>query len=123
VISPEEIAETIDSARDYLQNRDGSDSEVSTLDFAETLVQVVDACVIGLPCEKHGGAVHGQEAEELRKGVEQALSNTANVSLEEAAGVLKELRASLYFLLDQVDARDSLAFLEKKDAVQGVIEQ
>lgn len=112
--TPDEFAGMIAVARDYLQGSRG-DTELLSRDFAETLVQIADACVVGLPCEKHAGAVHGQEAEELRAGVEQILRNTADVQPEEAPDVLASLRKSLVFLLDRIDARDSLAFREVTD--------
>lgn len=69
--------------------------------FAEALTQLADTCVIGLPCKRHKGAVHGREAEELRRGIEKILT----ADLDDYAFALREL-------LDEVDARDSLAFLE-----------
>lgn len=53
-------------------------------------------------CEEHG-FVHGHEAEELRKGLETALEEAKSF-----AGLVRRL----YRLLDAVDARDSVAFLE-----------
>lgn len=50
-------------------------------------------CVIGVYCQRHG-FIHGQEAEELRERLEE-LGNTA-----------------VNRVLDEVDARDSLAYLE-----------
>jgi hypothetical protein len=117
-LSPDDLAETIDVARDYLRGI-VSDAAVrsweSPREFARALVQIADACVVGVPCERHEGVVHGQEAEELRAGVEQILRNTADVSDDAAAFVLAELRRSLIFLLDHIDARDSLAFREATD--------
>lgn len=54
-------------------------------------------------CPEHN-FVHGAEAEELRKGVEKLLTDGADVSF-----------IDLQRLLDRVDARDSLAFLEAQD--------
>jgi hypothetical protein len=93
----------------------GTDSaEALAQDFAKALVQLADTCAVGLPCATHEGVRHGQEAEELRAGIEQILSNTTSVRGDEAAVVLKALRKSLIFLLDNVDARDSLAFRENQ---------
>lgn len=50
-------------------------------------------CVIGVYCQRHG-FIHGQEAEELRERLEE-LGNTA-----------------VNRVLDEVDARDSVAYLE-----------
>lgn len=116
-ILPEAFEETVGVARDYLQASASEPLPLTRLsrDFAEMIVKISESCVIGLPCEKHGGAVHGQEAEELRAGVERILKNTGDVRDGEAAFVLVELRKSLIFLLDHIDARDSLAFLEITD--------
>jgi hypothetical protein len=107
-MSADEFEDVLDVARDYLQGS-GGDAELLAKDFAEVIVQLADACVVGARCERHGSAVHGQEAEELRAGIEQILRNTDGVREDEAAFVLPELRKSLLFLLDHVDARDSLA--------------
>lgn len=56
------------------------------------------------PCPVHG-FVHGAEAEELRKGIEQIMKHD---------GDEYGFRRSLQALLDKVDARDSLAYLEAK---------
>lgn len=73
-----------------------------------THVDVLDAansCLLrGAVCPEHG-CVHGQEAEELRAGIEDMLELSAKHV------PARDLRA----LLDQVDARDSLAFCEAKD--------
>ena len=113
-LSRDEFEDAVDVARDYLQGS-SADAELLAKDFAEVIVQLADACVVGLPCAQHGGAVHGQEAEELRAGVEQILRNTASTRDDEAAFVLKEQRKALLFLLDHINARDSLAFREVTD--------
>lgn len=77
--------------------------------------QTASTCRMGLPCEEHGGAVHGQEAEQLRAGVERIIRSTAMVSEDDAAFVLEASRRSLIFLLDSIDARDSLSFREMTD--------
>lgn len=89
-------------------------SEDACVAFARALAQVADACVIGLPCEKHGGAVHGREAEELRKGIELLLVEHGTIDSVDAYEYA-ELRRDLIRLLDRIDARDSLAFLEATD--------
>lgn len=117
-LSPDEIEETVSIARGFLADRASPTYGEKGLvgDFAGALVQIADTCVVGLPCERHGCAVHGQEAEELRAGVEQILRNTADAHDDQAAFVLAELRRSLLFLLDHIDARDSLAFREVTDS-------
>jgi hypothetical protein len=55
-------------------------------------------------CELHAGSVHGGEAEELRAGIEKLIGTDLCVS-----------SLNLQNLLDQVDARDSLAYLERND--------
>ena len=59
-------------------------------------------CAInGRPCPRHVGAVHGREADELRRGVEALLAEHERVPSDELAR-----------LLARVDARDALAYLE-----------
>jgi hypothetical protein len=116
-LSRDELEEAVDIARGFLADRASPTYSEKGLagDFAEALVQIAGTCVVGLPCERHGGAVHGQEAEELRAGVEQILRNTADVLPEDEEGVLASMRKSLIFLLDRIDARDSLTFREATD--------
>jgi len=63
------------------------------------------------PCPVHGDAHHGGEAEELRKGVERLRDSLADH--REYDGY--DIRDRLQTLLDDVDARDSLAWLERHD--------
>ena len=116
-LTPDEFEDTLDVARDYLQGS-RADAELLASDFAEVIVKLADHCVVGLPCERHAGAIHGQEAEELRAGVEQILKNTDDVRDDEAAFVFAEQRKALIFLLDRIDARDSLAFREATDPAE-----
>lgn len=60
-------------------------------------------CVIGQYCERHG-FIHGMEAEQLRQGIERLIERGEDDVLEE-----------LQQLLDHVDARDALAFMEAHD--------
>lgn len=126
-LSPDDFEEIVDAARAYLQiSRADSEARCPTrstrvgVAFADALVKLASSlqncCVIGVRCGRHVGVVHGQEAEELRAGIEQILKNTADVEDEEAPDVLRALRKSLIFLLDNIDARDSLAFREREDA-------
>lgn len=113
-LSADEFEDTVDVARDYLQGS-SANAKLLAKDFAETIVKLAEGCVVGVRCARHAGEVHGQEAEELRAGVEQILKNTSDIDDDEAPDVLRALRKSLIFLLDQVDARDSLAFREATD--------
>ena len=98
----------------------GGAVEAAVQDFTDVQDQPVldqpgTLCVIGTPCDRHEGVVHGQEAEELRRGIEQILGNIGEVGQREAGLVLANVRKSLNFLLDHIDARDSLAFREATD--------
>lgn len=62
-----------------------------------------------IKCPVHEGQIHGGEAEELRKGVEEILKRDGGET---------EIRDQLQKLLDDVDARDSLAHGEWKDMVK-----
>lgn len=102
-LSPVVVA-AIGTVYEYLRftpNHDPSAREITT-----ALLLVTGSCVVGRSCAKHGGVVHGQEAEELRAGIEQILSDSWDV---------REVRKSLLFLLDRIDARDSLTFREMTD--------
>lgn len=61
-------------------------------------------CIIGEYCHRHGFE-HGAEAEEFRERI------TKLVNSSRGSG---HLRHDLLGLLDEVDARDSLAWLERK---------
>jgi hypothetical protein len=116
-LSPDEFEEIVGVARNYLQASASEPLPIARLarNFAEVIVKLADHCVVGLPCALHGDGIHGQEAEELRSGVELILKNTDDVRDDEAAFVLAEQRKALIFLLDRIDARDSLAFREATD--------
>lgn len=58
----------------------------------------------GAGCPVHAGQIHGKEAEELRRGFERIADGDRACSRKEVQKVL-----------DRVDARDSLAFLEVHD--------
>ena len=115
--SPDEFEETVGVARNYLQASASKPLPIARLarDFAEAIIKVANFCVVGVRCDQHCGAVHGQEAEEMRAGIEQILKSTSDVDDDEAPDVLRALRKSLIFLLDRIDARDSLAFREATD--------
>lgn len=63
-------------------------------------------------CRVHGFAEHGKEAEELRAGVESIIEEFDGVDFATVETVCGVLRA----LLERVDARDSIAYLERRDA-------
>lgn len=109
-LTSSELSEVIDDARAVAAGAYPSDRAAQV--FARALVQVAESCVVGLPCARHYDCVHGREAEELRAGVEQILGNTADVRSEDEESVLAATRKALIFLLDRIDARDSLAFRE-----------
>lgn len=62
------------------------------------------ACVIGKYCMKHN-FIHGGEAEELRQRIEALLSDSENLKKN-------QLISSINHILEDVDARDALAYLE-----------
>lgn len=64
-------------------------------------------CVLGEYCAFHN-FIHGAEAEELRSGVEKLMYGDDPVH-----------PAALRALLDLVDARDSVAYLEHKEKTRG----
>jgi hypothetical protein len=80
-------------------------------------------CTIGVYCAEHGFE-HGAEAEHMRAAIEQYLGNglgegwrsmvlDGSISPEDAVHTaLNEVKRDLQKILDTVDARDSLAFLE-----------
>lgn len=68
-------------------------------------------------CPIHNGSIHGGEAEDLRSGIERLLAEAAPsaspwVSDPEHED-MQDLRSDLQALLDAVDARDSLAHLDR----------
>lgn len=67
-----------------------------------------DAMVI--PCPVHDGTLHGAEAEELRAGIESLIEDGCGSCTDG-----DDLRSELIVLLDRVNARDSLAYLEVAD--------
>lgn len=112
-----EVLETVEVAREYLDGgyRAADDTSLA-LTFATVIMQLTTACTIGMPCEKHSGAVHGQEAEELRAGVERILTDVAVVEDADAPAMLADVKMTLESLLDDVDARDSLVYCVKREA-------
>lgn len=81
-------------------SRERSDSWVDRRDVEA----VIDDLRAELEDAKTGDAVKGREAEQLRRGIEKLLDNSRT-----SRGCLQEL-------LDKVDARDSVAYLEAQEA-------
>jgi len=84
---------------------------------AACMRRAIEAALAAAPtsaagCSVHNDALHGEEAEELRSAIErlQAKYRVGRESLD-ADDVVSQLQQ----LLDEVDARDSHAFLERKD--------
>lgn len=95
--------------------REGAARIVSAIPGAGPLPSVVDSDYVEDVLAQLGEALHGdrsmrrgREAEELRRGIEQAI--------EEFGDGDEKLTYCLRRLLDNVNARDSLAFLEQNDA-------
>jgi hypothetical protein len=68
-------------------------------------------CVLGEYCRAHG-FIHGAEAEELRDRIEKCLDS---FSIGDRRGHAAMLSANIRRMLDDVDARDSLAYREMLD--------
>jgi len=66
-----------------------------------------NGCRFGVYCVKHG-FIHGAEAEELRERIETL---TAEITMDAAADLIAD---ELQEILDDVDARDSLAWHEQR---------
>jgi len=70
-----------------------------------------------LACAVHAFQRHGKEAQELRSGIETIVSGMSasadELSGDDARDQLVGARRALEKLLDDVDARDSLAYLER----------
>ena len=109
-LSEERLAEAIRGARECVAYA-GDPREIGYSDFNEladfwsrAIVTLAGRCQVGVPCARHKGVVHGQEAEELRKGLEEVLAGWDD----------EDSYRALVSLLERVDARDSLAFGEVK---------
>lgn len=70
-------------------------------------------CRMGVPCETHSGITHGLEAETLRNGLEKLIA-TGGDRAERVLGDGCVCLETLQKLLDDTDAGDSLACLERK---------
>lgn len=64
----------------------------------------------------HSYVRHGKEAQELRKGIEKLVTEYATLDADPIADHCEDLRRQLIALLYDVDARDSLAYLERCEA-------
>jgi hypothetical protein len=66
-------------------------------------------------CPVHSYQKHGKEAHELREGIKKIINSHCGerVTYQDPEGLLDGMCDDLQSLLDQVDARDSLAYLER----------
>ena len=77
-------------------------------------------CRVGHYCDRHH-FVHGAEAEELRERIEAIVEDLLPDTRPRTCGwsaaydACRDVRDKLMGVLDKVDARDSLAFLEAKE--------
>jgi hypothetical protein len=71
---------------------------------------IPDEFLVGVECPVHHYAKHGKEAEELRAGIQKIIKNGTNDDTQAV-----EVHDELSKLLDEVDACDSLAYLERRD--------
>lgn len=74
--------------------------------------------VVGRACPSHDEVHHGGEADELRSGIESLIEGTDITLPQESSPSGEDVRvvlvSDLKDLLDKVDARDSLAYLETR---------
>lgn len=68
------------------------------------MAAMIGKCPLNRPCVEHQ-YYHGAEAEELREGIEKIINENQEKHVLRVIGKLSQL-------LDAVDARDSLAYLE-----------
>jgi hypothetical protein len=73
----------------------------------DLLERIIAGQNAGEGCTLHADAPHGKEAEELRSGIEQIIARSN--------AYVSDVHADLRTLLDQVNARDSLAHLRAKE--------
>lgn len=81
----------------------------------ERLEELEDAYTDG--CPVHHGAIHGAEAEELRTGIERLITSCEQMPWDSGHSrydIPVVTVQSLQELLEYVDARDSLAHIEKE---------
>jgi len=104
------LQDTIEDARQWIADEAGGGMAAR---FAAAVVELADrgCVVVGVSCAKHHGAIHGHEAEELRAGIEKILADvdTFHMTADDGYDMHKAVRQ----LLDEIDARDSLAFRER----------
>lgn len=89
-------------------NKDALRAMADQLEAAQARIDDLEGEARDLGCAVHVGAVHGGEAEELRAGIEQLIADDEEL-------IWRAVRRELQDLLDRVDARDSLAHLERID--------
>lgn len=66
-------------------------------------------------CPVHDDQHHGREAEELRQGIDRVIAEHGGNWSRDGA---EEMADALSMMLDSVDARDSLAWLERRDRMK-----
>jgi hypothetical protein len=76
-------------------------------------------CEIGRECPRHYEQVHGGEAEELRSAFEELRDSYNRKQGADANIDAGDVAHALTVILDRVDARDSLAWLEMRKRQQG----
>lgn len=82
---------------------------ISFEEFEKQIKEIINNCKIYKEhCLKHN-FVHGAEAEELRSCIEKIL---LHIKVDECDDSYNHLIYNLQLMLEKVDARDSLAFLE-----------
>lgn len=110
----------IDELRERMQSfiqAHGNSRSVTTsvvpADVLDLLAEVDDLRAentrLSTVCTVHAAQTHGAEAEELRKGIERILY----IADSNSCYIEEDLRV----LLDTVDSGDSLAFVERRDAL------
>lgn len=93
--------------------------DLATLRMAHGILELARSmeCPLAKYCIRHNYQ-HGAEAEELRHGIENLIEHAEEVKFQSASSLFYELNMvpvkDLQSLIDQVDARDSLAFVEVK---------
>lgn len=117
-LTKEELDDIADAIEAYIPKQDIEDGWRGLLSKLRAAASGAGAavrpprepCVIGEYCPKHG-FIHGAEAEELRERFEELAEDADTPSFQ---------RRLVRKILDNVDARDSAARLEKPTAAAGV---
>jgi hypothetical protein len=94
--------------------RDEDDGEIDLEFEAIELWNKRVGCAMGLECPEHSHSVHGAEAEELRQALEKMAGEFEGVEVEG-----EDISARISALLDDIDARDSLSYVEQSKRAAG----